>query len=52
MKILYVSSTYYPRIGGMKYVVKSVAERLAKSGHEVFVLAGEPNIEKPRQRGG
>jgi len=47
MKILYVSPAYYPRIGGVEYVVKSVAERLAKSGHEVIVLAGEPGIGKP-----
>jgi len=46
MKILYVSPTYYPRIGGVEYVVKSIAERLAKTGHEVIVLAGEPGIEK------
>jgi len=47
MRILYVSPTYYPRIGGVEYVVKSVAERLAKSGHEVVVLSGEPEIGKP-----
>jgi len=42
-----VSPTYYPRIGGVEYVVKSVAERLAKAGHEVAVLAGEPGIDEP-----
>jgi len=47
MRILYVSPTYYLRIGGMEYVVKSVAERLAKAGHEVAVLTGEPGIGKP-----
>jgi len=47
MRILYVTPTYYPRIGGVEYVVKSVAERLAKSGHEVVVLSGEPEIGKP-----
>jgi len=46
MKILYVSPTYYPRIGGVEYMVKSVAERLAKTGHEVVVLAGEPSIDR------
>jgi len=46
MRILYVSPTYYPRIGGVEYVVKSVAERLAKAGHEVFALAGEPSMGK------
>jgi len=47
MRILYVSPTYHPRIGGVEYVVKSVAERLAKASHEVAVLAGEPSIERP-----
>jgi len=47
VRILYVSSVYYPHIGGMEYVIKSVAERLAKAGHEVAVLTGEPSIEKP-----
>jgi len=47
MKILYVSSVYYPHIGGVEYVIKSIAERLAEAGHEVAVLTGEPNIEKP-----
>lgn len=49
MKILYVSPGYYPRVGGVEYVVKSVAERLAKMGHEVAVVAGEPEAEKPRE---
>jgi len=47
MKILYISSVYYPHVGGMEYVIKSVAERLAKMGHDVTVLAGEPRIKKP-----
>jgi len=47
MRILYISPTYHPRIGGVEYVVKSVAERLAKAGHEVAVLAGEPGIDEP-----
>jgi len=51
MRILYVTPTYYPRIGGVEYVVKSVAERLAKSGHEVVVLSGEPEIGKPYEEG-
>ena len=37
---------YYPHIGGVEYVVKSVAERLARRGHDVAVLCGEPDIEK------
>ncbi|WP_229657601.1 glycosyltransferase family 4 protein [Thermocladium modestius] len=33
----------------MEYVVKSTAERLVKMGHEVTVLAGETEIEKPHE---
>ena len=49
MRIVYVAQSYYPRIGGVEYVVKSVAERMAKMGHEVTVVAGEPEAEKPRE---
>jgi glycosyltransferase involved in cell wall biosynthesis len=48
VKLVYIAPAYPPRIGGVEYVVKSVAERLAKA-HEVTVLAGEPNMEKPRE---
>ncbi len=47
MRILFVAPRYHPHIGGVEYVVKSIAERLAKLGHEVIVLAGEPNIDRP-----
>lgn len=47
MHIVYVTPRYYPHIGGVEYVVKSVAERLARLGHEVTVLAGEPSVDKP-----
>jgi len=49
MKILQIATHYYPRVGGLEYVVKSVSERLVKMGHEVTVIAGEPDIEKPRE---
>jgi len=48
LRILYISPGYYPRIGGVEYVVKSVAERLVKMGHEATVLSGEPEIDEPR----
>jgi len=47
MRIQFIAPSYYPHIGGVEYVVKSVAERLAKAGHEVTVVAGEPNTDKP-----
>ena len=49
MKILYITPLYFPHIGGLEYVVKSVAERLARLDHEVTVLTGEPSIDKPRE---
>ena len=49
MKIVQACPRYYPHIGGVEYVVKSVAERLAKLGHEVTLLAGEPSITKPKE---
>jgi len=47
MHFAFVSPSYYPHIGGVEYVVKSVAERLAKAGHVVTVVAGEPNTDRP-----
>lgn len=49
MRILQIATHYYPRIGGLEYVVKSVSERLARMGHNVTVIAGEPEIEDPRE---
>jgi len=49
MRILQIATHYYPRIGGLEYVVKSVSERLARMGHNVIVIAGEPEIEEPRE---
>lgn len=45
MKILFISPSYYPHVGGVEYIVKSVAERLTRIGHEVAILAGEPDIK-------
>jgi glycosyltransferase involved in cell wall biosynthesis len=49
MNLLFVTPGYYPHVGGVEYVVKSVAERLVKSGHNVTVLCGEPSINSPRE---
>ena len=49
MNILFVAAHYYPYIGGVEYVVKSLAERLAKLGHEITVLAGEPNSRQVKE---
>lgn len=47
MRVLFISTAYYPHIGGVEYVVKSIAERLARMGHEITVLAGESEAKKP-----
>jgi len=49
MRIIHVAPRYHPHIGGVEYVVKSIAERLAKMGHTVTVIAGEPNTDKPHE---
>jgi len=49
MKIAQVCPRYYPYIGGVEYVVKSITERLTKLGHKVIVLAGEPGADQPRE---
>jgi glycosyltransferase involved in cell wall biosynthesis len=41
MRTLFIAPSYYPHIGGIEYVVKSVAERLAKAGHEVSIISGK-----------
>ena len=50
MRVLFVAPSYYPSIGGVEYVVKSVAERLARMGHEVTVVAGDPGAGGPARR--
>ena len=49
MRILLVTPSYYPNIGGVEYVVKSTAERLVALGHETTVATGDPKADKPRE---
>jgi glycosyltransferase involved in cell wall biosynthesis len=49
MKAMFVVPHYYPYVGGVEYVVKSVAERLVKKGYDVTVLCGESSIDDPRE---
>jgi len=49
MRTLLATPSYYPNIGGVEYVVKSIAERLAALGHETTVVTGDPRAEKPRE---
>jgi glycosyltransferase involved in cell wall biosynthesis len=34
MRILFIAPSHHPHIGGVEYVVKSVAEKLTKAGHK------------------
>jgi glycosyltransferase involved in cell wall biosynthesis len=49
MRILLATPSYYPNIGGVEYVVKSIAERLAALGHETTVVTGDTKADKPRE---
>jgi glycosyltransferase involved in cell wall biosynthesis len=49
MKILLATPRYHPNIGGVEYVVKSIAKRLAALGHEITVVTGDPKTDKPRE---
>ncbi len=46
MKIAYVTAFYYPTIGGVEQVVKELAERYVKQGHEVHVFTSDWNKNK------
>lgn len=49
MNLLFLTPRYFPHLGGVEYVVKSVAERLVKKGHDVTVLCGESSIDNPKE---
>lgn len=42
LRIAYVTPRYLPYVGGVEYVVRNLAERLASKGHDVTVISGEP----------
>jgi tyrosyl-tRNA synthetase len=50
MEILIATTSYYPHIGEVEYVVKSTAERLVRKGHNVTVIAGNPAGKHPSRR--
>ena len=45
MQVLFITPRYYPYIGGVEYVVKSIAERIRDS----VVLCGDPNIDEIKE---
>lgn len=46
LKIAYFSPRYYPYIGGVEYAVRNLAEHFTLNGHDVTVIAGDPQIKK------
>jgi glycosyltransferase involved in cell wall biosynthesis len=50
MKIVHVSTHYYPFIGGLERAVQKLAEELAKMGHEVHVITSRFGAEdRPKE---
>jgi glycosyltransferase involved in cell wall biosynthesis len=50
MKIVHVFHNYYPVVGGLERAVQSLAEELAKMGHEVHVITSRFGAEdRPRE---
>jgi len=43
---VYITPRYYPHLGGVEYVVRNFAERLASRDNDVTVITGEPNTGK------
>jgi glycosyltransferase involved in cell wall biosynthesis len=50
MKIVHVFHNYYPVVGGLERAVQSLAEELAKMGHEVHVITSRFGAEdRPKE---
>ena len=50
MKIVYVSTHYYPVLGGLERAIQSLAEELARMGHEVHVITSRFGAEnRPKE---
>jgi len=50
MKIVHVFHNYYPVLGGLERAIQSLAEELAKMGHEVHVITSRFGAEsRPRE---
>lgn len=41
MRIVHISTLYYPFIGGLEFAVQQIAEEQAKLGHEVLVVTSD-----------
>jgi len=42
MKILFILENFHPYVGGAETLFKSLADELAKKGHDVTVLTSHP----------
>ncbi len=49
MNILFVLENYYPNIGGVETLFKTLVERLAAQGHQVTVLTTQLEKDHPRR---
>jgi len=49
MKILFVLENFYPNIGGVETLFKSLTEQLVKEGHEVLVITTRLNKNMPAE---
>jgi glycosyltransferase involved in cell wall biosynthesis len=50
MKIVHISTHYYPLTGGLERVVQSLAEELARMGHEVHIITSRFGAEnRPKE---
>ena len=44
MKVLLITNSYLPQLGGLEIVVFNIAVNLLKSGHQVEIIAGVDNL--------
>lgn len=49
MKILFVLENFYPNIGGVETLFKSLTERLVREGHQVMVITTRLNDDMPAE---
>ncbi len=47
MKIVYVLENYYPNIGGVETLFKSLIESLAKEGHQITIITSRITPDSP-----
>ena len=44
MKVLFLTRSYFPNIGGVEKHVEKITEILMKKGHEVIILTEKPSM--------